>query len=63
MVLGSVGPLFRLRAPLVNFLGSSHVFRRMDDGFLQIQDGGGLIEGFGLELIDHGLKDGDLLWF
>ena len=26
-------------------------------------DGGGAIKGFGLDLIDHGLKDGDPLWF
>jgi hypothetical protein len=38
------------------------VFWRMDDGFLQVQDGCGFIKGFGLALIDHGLKDGDLLW-
>ena len=44
------------------FLGSPHVFRRMDDGFLQVQDGGGFIKGFGLALIDHSLKYGDLLW-
>jgi len=35
----------------------------MDDDFLQVQDGGGVIKGFGVALIDHGLKDGDLLWF
>jgi len=35
----------------------------MDDGFLQVQDGGGLTKGFGLALIDHSLKYGDLLWF
>jgi hypothetical protein len=35
----------------------------MDDGFLQIQDGGGFVKGFSLTLVDHGLKDGDLLWF
>jgi hypothetical protein len=45
------------------FLGSPHVLRRMEDSFLQVQDGGGAIKGFGLALIDHGLKDGDLLWF
>jgi hypothetical protein len=39
------------------------VFRGMDDDFLQVQDGGGVIKGFGVALIDHGLKDGDLLWF
>ena len=45
------------------FLGSPHVFRWMDDDFLQVQDGGGVIKVFGVALIDHGLKDGDLLWF
>jgi hypothetical protein len=39
------------------------MFRRMNNGFLQIQDGGGVIKRFGMALIDHGLKDGDLLWF
>jgi hypothetical protein len=35
----------------------------MDDDFLQVKDGGGVIKGFSLALIDHGLKDVDLLWF
>jgi hypothetical protein len=39
------------------------VFRRMDDGFLQIQYGGGFVKGFSLSFVDHGLKDSDLLWF
>jgi len=35
----------------------------MDYGFLQVQDGGRVIKGFGVAFIDHGLKDDDLLWF
>jgi hypothetical protein len=35
----------------------------MDDGFLQIQYGGGLVKGFSLPFVDHCLKDSDLLWF
>jgi len=35
----------------------------MDNDFLQIQYGGGFVHGFSLTLVDHGLKDGDLLWF
>ena len=39
------------------------MFPGMEYGFLQVQDGGGVIKSFGSALINHGLKDRDLLWF
>jgi hypothetical protein len=35
----------------------------MDNDFLQVQDRGGLIKGFGTALIDHRLKDTELRGF